>query len=317
MTRTMLALVLVALLVATFPATAYVPVGCKGFSDVVGDELTYLSPGQDPGTDIAAVYVCPSTNFVYVTVITSGMWYGADIRGGYLLHYPLLGVDGSVGFTIAFDLAQGGSPNIPYYSDTVTLPEVKWDIAAFFNGASPELRGSSVGNVTAGISSSDSLTIINWDYAPRAVDKGWAYYDSLNGVLVVAFPRELFGNATEAGIYVVSGRVWAKPDIRKGGYISDPKGQASVPNISDDLANRPSRDGLGRPGGAILPSPVKASLIPSPALPVLARPPGIPLANLGNGWITSSAAEALLLIAASALLVRGAGVGRKKSEARG
>lgn len=310
MQRVLLTLVLATALVAVLPTTAYAPVGCEGLSDITGDELAYLSPGQDPGTDIAAVYVCPSSNYVYVTVITSGMWYGADIKGGYLLHYPLLGDVGSVGFTIAFDLAQGGSPDIPYYSDAVTLPEVKWDVAAFFNGASPELKGSLRGNVTAGVSASGPFTIIDWDYTPQGVGNGWAYYDALNGVLVVGFPRELFGNATEAGVYVVSGRVWARPDIRKGGYISDPRGGASDPNISDDLASRSSKEGLTRPDGAILPAPAKVSLIPSSASPMLERPPDMPLATLGNGWVVASAAEALLLIGASVVLVRGAGVRR-------
>ncbi len=311
MRRMLLALALAAALSSVLPITAYAPVGCESLNDIVGDELTYLSPGQDPGTDIAAVYVCTSSDYVYVTVITSGMWYGADIRGGYLLHYPLLGKDGAVGFTIAFDLVQGGSPDIPYYSDVVTLPEVKWDVAAFFNGASPELTGNLTGNVTAAVSASGPLTIVDWDYTPRGVGRGWAYYDALNGVLVVGFPRNLFGNATEAGLYVVSGRVWAKPDIKRGGYISDPRGRASVPNISDDLASRPSREGLTRPDGAILPTPVKVSLIPSPVSPVLDRPSDIPLATLGNGWVVASVAEALLLICALAVLVRGAGVRRE------
>lgn len=310
MQRGVLALVLAVTLATVLPTSAYAPVGCEGLSDAIGDELTYLSPGQDPGTDIAAVYICPSSDFVYVTVVTSGMWYGADIKGGYLLHYPLLGRDGSVGFTIAFDLSPGGSPDIPYYSDAVTLPEVKWDIAAFFNGASPELKGSLIGNVTTGVSASGPLTIVDWDYVPRGVERGWAYYDALKGVLVVGFPRELFSNATEAGVYVVSGRVWAKPDIRKGGYISDPRGRASVPNISDDLASRPSKEGLRRPDGAILPTPVKVSLFPSSITPVLERPGDLPLATLGNGWVIALIVEALLFIGALAVLVRGAGVKR-------
>ncbi len=311
MQRSMLALILIVTLAVVLPATAYAPVGCDELSDVKGDELAYLSPGQDPGTDIAAVYVCPSSDYVYVTVVTSGMWYGADIKGGYLLHYPLLGEDGSVGFTIAFDLIQGGSPDIPYYSDAVTLPEVKWDVAAFFNGASPELEGNLTGNVTAGFSSSGPLTIIDWDYVPKVVGKGWAYYDALNGVLVVGFPRELFGNSTEAGVYVISGRVWAKPDIRKGGYISDPRGRASIPNISDDLASRPSREGLTRPDGAILPTPIKVSILPTQVSPVLKRSADMPLAVLGNGWVAALVAEALLLIGALTVLARGAGVRRE------
>lgn len=304
------AIILVASTLLASLTIGYSLTGCATIADPVGDEVAYLSPDQDPATDIVSVFVCPSSDYVYVTIITSGMWYGADIRGGYLLHYPALGVDGAVGFTVAFDISQGGSPDIPYYSDVVTLPEVKWDIAAFFNGASPELRGKLKGNVTAGTVPSGPLTIINWGYVPQAVGRGWAYYDALSGILVIAIPRELFGNATEAGIYVVSGRTWAKPDIKKGGYISDPRGRASVPNISDDLATRPSREGLSRPDGAILPAPIKVSLLPSSTSPIMSRPPDTPLATLGNGWVIAAASEALLLIGALAVLARGAGVRR-------
>ena len=309
-----LTLAVIALII--LPEAVHAQAGCSVITDFVGDEVAYLSPGEDPGTDIAEVYVCPTQDYVYVTVVTSGMWYGADIKGGYLLRYPSLGVDGSVGFTIAFDLGPGGSPDIPYYSDAVTLPEVKWDLAVFFNGASPELRGDLTGNVTAGVASSAPIIVIDWDYTPKAVGKAWAYYDAVEGVLVVAIPRTLFGNATTAGVYVVSGRVWAKADIRKGGYISDPRGRASVPNISDDLSSRPSKDGLLRSDGAILPTPMNVSLIPSAASPVTLRPPDLPLASLGSGWVVASAAEALLLIGSLAVLLGGVGSRHGRAGAR-